>query len=62
MVSNTADRSRRTRREGEPESFVTLTRAVSVLKSGLKCFEQAVVSEVVLKLDSNNFLKDLGEE
>jgi len=28
----------------------------------LKCFEQAVESEVVLKVDSNNFLKDLGEE
>ena len=41
-VSNAADRSRRMRKEGEPESddirrsFVTLTRAVSVLWAGWK--------------------------
>lgn len=45
--------------EGEPEGCFC---AVGRAESGLKFFKQAVVFEVVLKMDSNNFFKDLGQE
>ena len=62
-VSNAAVRSRRMRSEGDPasavvsRSFVTLSKAVSVLWAERNpFFKQVVVFEVVLKLRRNYLL------